>query len=82
MINLENLLERNVEKKFGMNKGASIAQGLVALLFGIIISVGVVIPVTDDVVSNSNLTGTAATIVNLLPVCIALIPLGLTFAFF
>lgn len=44
---------------------------IVAVIIGIIMLVAVAIPVTQDVVVSANLTGTAATVVNLLPLLLA-----------
>lgn len=79
---MENLLERNVEKRFGSNRGASLASALVGLIIGIILSVGVAIPITQATVTDANLTGVSATVVGFLPVFVALIPMMLCVAFF
>lgn len=44
---------------------------IVAVIIGIIMLVAVAIPVTQDVVTSANLTGTAATVTNLLPLLLA-----------
>lgn len=44
---------------------------IVAVIIGIIMLIAVAIPVTQDVVVSANLTGTAATVVNLLPLLLA-----------
>lgn len=41
--------------------------GIVAVVIGIIMIVALAVPVTQDVVASANLTGTTATIANLLP---------------
>ena len=41
--------------------------GIVAVVIGIIMIVALAVPVTQDVVESANLTGTTATIANLLP---------------
>jgi len=41
--------------------------GIVAVVIGIIMLVALAVPVTQDVVEAANLTGTTATIANLLP---------------
>ena len=48
------------------NKGQ--AGGIIGLVIGIILIVGVSIPVTTSVISTSNLTGLTATIVGFIPV--------------
>ncbi len=47
-------------------------RGIIAVVIGIILLVAVAIPVTTDVISSANLTGTASTIIDLLPVFLAL----------
>ena len=44
---------------------------IVAVIIGIIMLVAVAIPVTQDVVTSANLTGTAATVTGLLPLLLA-----------
>ena len=43
---------------------------IVAVVIGIIMLIALAVPVTQDVVSAANLTGTTATIANLLPLLI------------
>ena len=58
-----------------MNKKGQ--QGLVAAFIGImvatIIGVGVAIPVIQDTITNASLTGTTLTVVNLLPLLLAVV---------
>jgi hypothetical protein len=44
---------------------------IVAVIVGIIMLVAVAIPVTDDVITSANLTGTTATVVGLIPLLLA-----------
>jgi hypothetical protein len=44
---------------------------IVAVIIGVIMLVAVAIPVTQDVVSSANITGTAAVVLNLLPLLLA-----------
>lgn len=44
---------------------------IVAVIIGIIMIVAVAIPVVQDVSTSANLTGTASTVVNLLPLLLA-----------
>lgn len=52
-------------------------QGLVAAFIGImvatIIGIGVAIPVIQDTITNASLTGTTLTVVNLLPLLLAVV---------
>lgn len=71
----------NVDKAYTRNSGASIVAGMIALVIGIVMAVAVAIPITNDVVTDANLTGTTATIVEILPVFVALVPLVLVAGF-
>ena len=77
---MENLLNRNIEKKHGANYG-NLMGGLIGLMMGLILSIAVVLPVTDEVITNGNFSGITATIVNLIPVVVALIPMVLAAGF-
>jgi hypothetical protein len=44
---------------------------IIAVIIGLIMLIAVAIPVTQDVVTSANLTGTASTVVNLLPLLLA-----------
>ena len=85
---MEDLLERSVQKKHRMNSGAGIAAALVGLVLGIILAVGVALPITNDVVANAvsptggNVTGTTKTVIQTIPIFVGLIPLLLVAAFF
>lgn len=57
-------------KNYNPTKGFTVGS-IVAVIIGIIMLVAVAIPVTQDVVESANLTGTAATVVNLLPLLLA-----------
>lgn len=46
--------------------------GIIGLVVSIILIVAVAIPVTQNVIGSANLTGVAGTIINLLPVFLAL----------
>lgn len=71
----------NVDKAYTRNSGASIVAGMIALVIGIVMAVAVAIPITNEVVTDANLTGTTATIVEILPVFVALVPLVLVAGF-
>lgn len=45
---------------------------IVAVIVGIILLVAAAIPITQNVIDSSNVTGTAATVLNLLPLMIAI----------
>jgi hypothetical protein len=50
----------------------ALVQGLIGVLVAVIIGVAVAIPVTQQVITDANLTGTTATIVSLIPLFIGL----------
>lgn len=70
-----NLLEKQISKELQTNVG-QVGGGLISTIIGItvavIVIVAVAIPVTDDVITDANLTGTTATIVELIPLFFAL----------
>jgi hypothetical protein len=78
---MENMLKRNIRKSNGFNSGANMVQGLVGLTIGLILSIAVVIPVTEDVIDSTNLSGTAKTILELVPIFTALLPMVLVVGF-
>ena len=57
------------ENKTGFK--AQVTQNFIGLMVIIIIAVAVVIPVVQDIVDEANLSGTTATIVELMPLLIA-----------
>lgn len=55
-------------------KGQSgLVAAFISILVAVIVGVGVAIPVIQDTVDNASLTGTTATIVNLLPLMVGLV---------
>lgn len=60
---------------FSEKKGfkAQVANNLIGLMIIIIIAVGVVIPVVQQMSTDANLTGVTKTIVDLLPMLIAVL---------
>jgi len=55
-------------------KGQSgLVAALIGILIAIIVGVAAAIPVTQDIISSANLTGTTATIVELIPLMIGLV---------
>lgn len=53
-------------------KGAANMKGIIVVIVGIILIVGVSIPITVEVITTANLTGLTATIVGFLPVFLAI----------
>jgi len=71
---MANVIESS-KREFGASSGqmgGGIAGVIVALIVVIIITVAVAIPVTIQVENDSNITGTAKTILDLVPVMLAL----------
>lgn len=81
---MENLLNKEIKKEYGFNagEGLNLAAGLVGLIIGIILSVGVALPITQSVVTAGNFTGVTQTVVQYIPVFVAIVPMMLTLAFF
>lgn len=56
-------------KMLKSNKGFTVGS-IVAVVLGIILLIALAVPVTQNVITDANLSGTAATIANLLPLLI------------
>lgn len=56
---------------FGKGKKGEMNSTVIYLIVGIILIIGVGIPVANDVITDANLTGLTATIVEYLPVFMA-----------
>ncbi len=54
------------------NKSAQLISNIIGSVIGVIMFVAVAIPVTQDIINNTTLTGTTLTIVNLLPLFYAI----------
>ena len=54
---------------FKSKKGFTVGS-IVAVVIGLIMLIALAVPVTQDIVTSANLTGTTATIANLLPLLI------------
>jgi formate-dependent nitrite reductase membrane component NrfD len=52
---------------------AGLVGAFIAVLVAVIVGVGVVIPVISDTISNSSVTGMTATILNYLPILLAVV---------
>jgi len=80
---MQNLLE--TKKEYGCNLAQAMGGGIVGMMVGlliaIIVDVAVVIPVTNDVISTANLSGTTKTIVEIIPVLVAVLPIIIVAAF-
>lgn len=74
-----NLLQKNIRKESKCNKGAVVGQ-IIGLMIAIVVLVAVAIPVTTQVITDANLSGTTATVVNLIPLFLGLAALVLTTA--
>ncbi len=72
---MENMLERNIEKSYKANKGYALVGAIIGLVVGVIVIVAVGIPVSQSVITAANLTGTTATVVDLIPLFFGLLAL-------
>ena len=61
-------LWKQVLKSF---KSGDITAGIIGLAVAVIVTVGVGIPITQQVITDSNLTGITATVVGFIPVMMA-----------
>jgi len=52
---------------------AGLVGALIGIMVAVIVGVGVAIPVITDTVQNASLTGTTATVVNLLPLLLGVV---------
>lgn len=71
---MSNLLERKVEKKYGLNRGASVAGMVMAIIVAIIMIFGAGVPITAAVVTAANLSGLNATLAGLCTTLLVLMP--------
>ena len=60
-------------KMKGKRGQGGLVAAFISILVATIVGVGVAIPVVQDTINNVTLTGTTATIVNLIPLMIALV---------
>lgn len=75
---MQNMLERKTEKKFGTNSGATMVGALVGLIIGIVLVVAVAIPIATNVIASANITDpTTVTVLNVIPVMLAIVPVVL-----
>ena len=54
------------------NKTGQLVSNIIGSVIGVIMFVAVAIPVTQEIINNTTLTGTTSTIVNLLPLFYAI----------
>lgn len=70
----------NLMKVKKKGKRGQIGGRILVVIFGTIMIVAVAIPVTNDVITDANLTGTTATVVGFIPLFLALAGLALAAA--
>jgi len=63
-----------------MNKKGQLGGRILVVIFGIILIVAVAIPITDEVITDANLTGTTLTVVGFIPLFLGLAGLALAAA--
>lgn len=61
-----------VPGKMVQSKSGQLVSNIIGSVIGVIMFVAVAIPVTQDIIDNTTLSGTASTIVNLLPLFYAI----------
>ena len=66
------IMDKPMERTYGTNSGMAAVSTILGVVVAVIVIVAVAIPVTMDVIANANLTGTTATIVDLIPLFFAL----------
>lgn len=71
---MENLLERNIEKSYGMNGGATVGGAIMGIVIGIVLIVGAAIPITQSIIAASTITGVNATILQITITLLCLTP--------
>jgi hypothetical protein len=71
---MENLLEKDL-KNYDFGSGATLVGAIVGIIVGVILVVAVAIPISNDVITSANLSGTTKTIVQIIPVMLAIIPI-------
>lgn len=68
---MDGLLEVIIVKIFKFKSG-QLVSNIIGSVIGVIMFVAVAIPVTQDIINNTTLSGTTSTIVNLLPLFYAI----------
>ena len=56
-----------------MKKAQGLVTAFISVLVAVIVGVGIVIPVITDTIANASLTGMTATILNYLPILLAVV---------
>lgn len=56
-----------------MKKAQGLVTAFIAVLVAVIVGVGIVIPVITDTIANASLSGMTATILNYLPILLAVV---------
>ena len=74
---MENLLERNVEKEMGTNRGAGVVNAIIAIVLAVVLIFGAAVPITNDMVSAASLTGTNATVAGVVVTLLIIVPIVL-----
>lgn len=72
---MENLLNKQIPKKYGTNKGSGISGLILGIVVGVILVIAVAIPIAKEVTTSANLTGTTKTVVEIIPIMLAIIPI-------
>lgn len=74
---MENLLERNVEKEMGQNKGAGVTNAIMAIILAVILIFAAAVPIATQMISTSGLTGTNLVLAGVVITLLILVPIVL-----
>lgn len=68
-----NITNREVISKMNRKGQQGLVGAFIGIMVAVIVGVGVAIPVIQDTIINASLTGTTLTVVNLLPLLLAVV---------
>jgi hypothetical protein len=72
---MDNLIERTEITEYGFQSGTTVAGMIVGLIIGVVLVVAVAIPVTNGVITSSNITdSTQLTVLKTVPIILAMVP--------
>lgn len=73
---MDNLLNKNLKKEHGFNKGATITGLIVGIVLGVVLVLGVAVPISQNMITAANFTtgSVEETIANVIPVMLMIVP--------
>lgn len=72
---MDNLIKRTETSEYGFQSGTTVAGMIVGLIIGVVLVVAVAIPVTNGVITSSNITdSTQLTVLKTVPIILAMVP--------